>query len=127
VDTCIELDARADGVEAGLAVVGRESAAVALARTDTGCRVLYRQNHGVVPIALLPEPRARFRLRVRDGGACSFSFACGDGGETAVPNLFQAQPGVWIGAKVGLYSLRTPTAPGGHADVDYFRFSPPAH
>jgi hypothetical protein len=38
---------------------------------------------------------------------------------------FQATEGHWIGAKVGIYSL-TPNPQGGagHADFEYFRFSP---
>lgn len=42
----------------------------------------------------------------------------------SAPELFQAENGVWIGAKIGLYCIsRKRTGPNGYVDVDYFRFS----
>ena len=40
-----------------------------------------------------------------------------------IPQTYTARKGVWIGAKVGLYSQkRHQHKPSGHADIDYFRF-----
>jgi len=45
-------------------------------------------------------------------------------GFVRVPERFQAEQGVWIGAKIGLYSItRKRTGHKGFVDVDYFRFS----
>jgi len=45
--------------------------------------------------------------------------------DTPRGTTFQAKPGRWIGAQVGLFALvLEPGAPGGHADIEYFRFSP---
>jgi hypothetical protein len=40
-------------------------------------------------------------------------------------DTFKAQPGMWIGAKVGLFSLASAGATEyGHAEYDWFRFKP---
>jgi hypothetical protein len=55
-------------------------------------------------------------------GRCAFSYST-DGKTFAIlGEPFTAKPGVWIGAKVGLFSIG---AGQGYADYDWFRFSPP--
>jgi hypothetical protein len=62
------------------------------------------------------------QIAVEDGGRCRFSFATVDG-PIPVDGTFQAKKGVWIGAKVGVFSLKRRTdEAAGHADFDYFRF-----
>jgi hypothetical protein len=61
-------------------------------------------------------------VTVTAGGLCRFNFAT-NGNFVEIPRTFAAQKGVWIGAKVGLYSRkRLVTGPSGFADFDYFRF-----
>uniref|UniRef100_A0AAU6WV92 Beta-xylosidase C-terminal Concanavalin A-like domain-containing protein n=1 Tax=Chryseobacterium endophyticum TaxID=1854762 RepID=A0AAU6WV92_9FLAO len=39
-------------------------------------------------------------------------------------DVFQARPGKWIGAKVGVYSISAAKATrGGYADFDWFRIT----
>ncbi|MBS1661021.1 MAG: hypothetical protein JST68_08225 [Bacteroidetes bacterium] len=39
--------------------------------------------------------------------------------------MLTAEPGKWIGAKVGLFCTRSsPTNDSGHAEVDWFRIEP---
>ncbi len=121
VETQVELHAPGAGEEAGLTVVGRESAALAIARTHGGHEIILRTGGNATSLGKLPLPAARLRVVVSDGGRCDFAFATGDGGFTPVPESFPAQPGVWIGAKVGIYATRRASV-GGHADFDYFRF-----
>jgi hypothetical protein len=63
------------------------------------------------------------RAHVSDGGRTDFSFS--DDGETfaALGEAFQAQPGRWVGAKVGLFAQRGSerSRESGYADVDWFR------
>ena len=66
----------------------------------------------------------RFRVRVAEGGLCEFSYAEPGGDFVSAPQTFQAEPGVWIGAKVGIYAIQTVPGSKGHVDFDYFRFSP---
>jgi len=64
----------------------------------------------------------KIRLSVQNGDGCRFSFAIHDDFET-IAQAFPARKGKWIGAKVGLYSLkRLDGTPSGHADFDYFRY-----
>jgi hypothetical protein len=43
----------------------------------------------------------------------------------ALGKVFTAREGVWVGAKVGLFSLATGETPQlGYADIDWLRFEP---
>jgi len=121
VETQVELHAVAGGDEAGLIIAGRESAALAIVRTGTGHEIIQRINGSQTLLRKLTTPSVKLRVEVINGGKCAFAFAADDAEFTTVPETFQAQPGVWIGAKVGIYSTST-TASNGHADFDYFQF-----
>lgn len=120
-ETQVELHAIAAGDEAGLAIVGRESAAIAIVRTAAGHEIIQRINGNQTSLLKLTAPSVRLKVVVAEGGVCAFGFAAGDDSFTTAPETFQAQPGVWIGAKVGIYSASSATS-NGHADFDYFRF-----
>jgi len=67
----------------------------------------------------------RLRVDVADGGLCHFSYALGAAGWNTLPEPFQAQAGVWIGARVGLFAATQQTSAAGHADFKTFQFLPP--
>ncbi len=55
-------------------------------------------------------------------GICQFSFSENGKKYTSIREPFQAKPGKWIGAKVGVYSISSQDAKrGGYADFDWFR------
>lgn len=55
-------------------------------------------------------------------GICQFSFSENGKKYTSIGEPFQAKPGKWIGAKVGIYSMSSQDAKrGGYADFDWFR------
>ena len=55
-------------------------------------------------------------------GICQFSFSENGKKYTSIGEPFQAKPGKWIGAKVGVYSISSQDAKrGGYADFDWFR------
>ena len=111
------------GDEAGLIIMGRAHAAVALHRTDFGTRLIFRSETDV-EFDETSVNTARFRVKVREGGVCTFSVAAKDGIWNAVAGEFQAQPGVWIGAKLGVYCISANKgAGGGFVDFDWFRFT----
>lgn len=57
-------------------------------------------------------------------GLCQFSYSENGKSFIKAGDVFQAKPGKWIGAKVGLYSISTAKAPrGGYADFDWFRIT----
>ncbi len=125
-ETLVEPGPTPHHIEAGLVVAGRASAALALERAGNETRLIFRHNQSCKPIKRLEFEKVRFRVEVADGGLCRFGFAPEHGSFEPVSEVFQAEPGVWIGARVGLYTVCTDMALGGYADFDYFRFAPPA-
>ncbi len=63
------------------------------------------------------------RVKVSARGICRFSYG-GDGvNYSAIEHSFTAKPGRWVGAKLGLFCLRSnSTNDAGFADVDWIRF-----
>jgi beta-xylosidase len=111
------------GEEAGLAVVGKVSAELALEKTAAGPQLVLRIDGQARFSRELPSPTVKLRVAVQDGGVCRFSFASGTEW-VEIPVDFQAQKGVWIGARVGLYAMSHGlAAPASHADFDWFRIT----
>jgi beta-xylosidase len=62
------------------------------------------------------------RVKVSKGGKCTFHFSTNGEQYEMVHDVFQAEVGRWIGAKVGLFCTRdTQTNDSGYADYDWFR------
>jgi beta-xylosidase len=64
-------------------------------------------------------------LRVKVSGAAVCDFSYSEDGKTysRVGEPFNARPGRWIGAKVGVFASRVGrTRENGYADFDWFRF-----
>ena len=122
VETSLELAAGHPGEEAGLVVAGRSQAELGLRQDAQGWRIILRVD-GLEQFSQAVEAAAvRLQLEVRSGGECHFGFEV-NGETVSVPITFQAQKGVWIGAKVGVYCHQSPAAsPAGQADFDWFRF-----
>lgn len=123
VETQVEFSPKQIGEEAGLAVMGRDSAALVIRHSDTGRQFVWRHNAEETVIGDGPDAPLKIRVSVADGGDCTFSYDAGDG-FVAAPESFKAREGVWIGAKVGIFCIgATAGSAAGHADFDYFRFS----
>jgi beta-xylosidase len=122
-ETLLDFSSLQSGEEAGLTVVGQTHAAVAVRRQGAENEVVYRENGKDQVLVRADSNRICLRVSISEGGKCTFRFSEGDCEATSVPIAFQATAGVWIGAKVGLYSLSQSKASGGYADFDYFRFS----
>lgn len=123
VETFMDSSASQTGTEAGLVVMGRAHAALAVQRNEQGRQITLRVNN-IDQFSLdIPVEAVKLRVEVRDGGLCVFSYAIMDE-FIRVPETFQAHEGEWIGAKLGLYSLKIDGRHnGGHIDFDYFRFA----
>jgi len=117
VETVLDVSGAKPGGYAGLVVIGAEHAALGLRRTASGSEIRFGNTDDRV-IANSKSRTLTLRITMNDGGLCDFSFSDRAGDWTTLPEKFQARPGVWIGAKVGLFSVGE-----GHADFDYFRFS----
>ena len=122
VETLLEFTPQSAGEAAGVIIVGESFATLALEKKDAGNQLVLRIN-GVVKFVQDTMPGSvKLRVSVKDDGWCQFSFATADNFVT-LPHIFPAKQGKWIGAKLGLYSLkRIKAAPAGQVDVDYFRF-----
>jgi len=123
VETRLEFAPQTAGEAAGLIVAGESFATLALEKKAARNQLILRIN-GVQKFVQENLPAiVNLRVAVSAGGWCRFSFAT-HGNFAPIPHAFPAQKGVWIGAKVGLFSLKDfSDAPAGHVDVDYFRFS----
>ena len=134
VTTSVVFRPAADGEAAGLAIFGQDYAVLALQTTAAGRRVALRVNLGAsepgaaereVAALAASEGAVQLRVTVDRNARCQFSFSPDGQKFVAVGEPFQAKPGRWVGAKVGLIA----TAPAGakmtgHADFDWFRFGP---
>jgi beta-xylosidase len=121
------------GEKAGLLVMGRDYSYLALVSQADGLRLTKvvcrnadgggeeEEEAGVrvedVPISM--------SIEVDTGAVCQFRYSLDGTRFEQIGKPFQAQAGVWIGAKVGLFS----TASGkpeklGHMDFQWFRVSP---
>jgi hypothetical protein len=124
VETLLQFLPQQNGEEAGLVISGQKPVMLGLSFDGSKNRVVLRAEGGVKTLAETPAGSAvRFRLELQAGGRCSLAFA---EGSTFVPAAqgIPVQKGVWIGAKIGLYSLKLLQASAaGHVDIDYFRFA----
>jgi beta-xylosidase len=64
-----------------------------------------------------------FRIEVKAGAICQFSFSTDGTNFQQLDAKFSARAGRWIGAKVGIFALKTKTTnDSGYAHFDWFRF-----
>jgi len=122
VETSLDFSHAQVGEEAGLIIAGEASAVLALEKTSAGTQLILRTDSAKKIVQTGVPNIIRLLVTVEDGGRCVFSFSFVDG-PIPVDETFQAKKGVWIGAKVGLYSVCRQQNPSpGHADFDFFRF-----
>ena len=131
VETQMDFGQLAIGEKAGLIVMGMDYSILAVERKSNGFRLLKSACHDA-PIggsevieAEIPVTGTSISLQVNVSpeARCDFSFSLGDGNHSSISKSFLARKGVWIGAKLGLFSLRkSGTDTSGHADFDWFRF-----
>lgn len=128
VETQLELPEARGDIEAGLAVMGREYAALAVRRLAHGMRLVLRTSYeprGEVVIEHIGP--LRLRIEVANGGACRFCYRDAEGVFQQLGPEFFARPGTWTGATFGVYcAADDPVRHEGHADFGYVRVGPPA-
>ena len=130
----LTFDARFDGEEVGLVVMGIDYGTLSLKRNNgklevqsTFCKQADKAGkEEIMETKPFDSSTIYLRAQVRAGAVCSFSFSTN--GETFLPigNSFKAREGRWIGAKIGFYALRNGVInDAGSADIDWFRVSLP--
>ncbi|HEV2293424.1 MAG TPA: glycoside hydrolase 43 family protein [Tepidisphaeraceae bacterium] len=106
--------------QAGLIIIGKSHAATALEWTDRSRRLLWIvEDHIAATEPDVPQ-RVRLAVDVAHGGRCTFRFARPGEAWQRIGDAYQATPGHWIGARVGLFCRGNADA---HADFAHFRMN----
>ncbi|HEX9972847.1 MAG TPA: glycoside hydrolase, partial [bacterium] len=116
--------------KSGLIIMGRDYAYLALQKSTQGFSLIQaacsNADDGgedfVVDQIIVNRKRLYLRAKVDNEALCHFFYSF-DGKEFhQIGKPFQAKPGRWIGAKVGLFAVRSDSSQaGGFADFDFFR------
>lgn len=119
------------GKRAGLIVMGTDYAALSIVYEDQKYYIQHSESINaidghqevVLEKELAKSNQVYFRVQVvGPKGECQFSYSENGRKFKNIGKLFYAQPGKWIGAKVGLFTVSTPESKrGGYADFDWFR------
>lgn len=126
----LTFDARFDGEEIGLVVMGMDYGTLSLKRDNSKLevRTLFCKQADKAGKEEITEAKPvvsstiYFRVQVHKGAECSFSYSIDGESFTAIGNSFKAREGRWIGAKLGFFALRNGVInDAGSADIDWFR------
>jgi len=122
-----------EGKAAGLLVMGTDHASLVITNKPDGFYIQLRKaekaekggEEKILSETKLNGNEAYLKVHVSEpNGLCQFSYSENGKSFTKIGDVFQAKPGRWIGAKVGLYSVSTSKSPrGGYADFDWFRIT----
>lgn len=128
-----------EGEKVGLIVMGQSYASLALKSSSSGTTgpaefsLVYSVAKDAVngkkeienTITTIPQPLIYLRVKVQRGAICQFSYSLDGNVYVDTDEVFQAEAGKWIGAKMGLFASRkTQTNDSGFADFDWFRVEP---
>jgi len=123
VETRLQLAAQQCGEEAGLVIAGEKSAMLGIQHDGTKNWLVLRTDDKFEKLSPVSADPMELRVVVRDGGQVFWGFA-NTGEFVSLPQTFLASKGKWIGAKLGLYSIKTnASATAGYADFSHFDFS----
>jgi beta-xylosidase len=128
--TLVELHGETPGATSGLAVLGRDAAFVAVARTADGWDAILSSGADVLGggvervVARRPVRSGRLHLRVTVEPGARLSFATSEDGTSFTPigAALVAREGAWVGSRLALFTapLERPT-PADFTDVEWFR------
>jgi beta-xylosidase len=123
----------AGGERAGLVVMGRDYATLAVRHEAGGWHVVQAlckdADKGgaerVVTSAPLAVPRVALRATVSAGAIVRFGYSLDGQRFDPLGEPFAAREGAWVGARIGVFARRSPgPAQRGAADFDWFRIEP---
>jgi beta-xylosidase len=126
----LTFDARFDGEEVGLLVMGMDYGAVSLVRNNAKLEiksVTCKQadkagKEETTETKPVDSSTVYLRVKVSQGAECICSYSLDGSTFSTIGKSFKAREGRWIGAKVGFYALRNGIInDAGSADIDWFR------
>lgn len=122
-----------EGKVAGLLVMGTDHASIVITNKPDGYYLQLRKalkaekggEEKILNEIKLKSNEVYLKVDVKEpNGICQFSYSENGKKFENIGETFQAKPGKWIGAKVGIYSVSDPkVSRGGYADFDFFRIS----
>ncbi|RYF64752.1 MAG: glycoside hydrolase, partial [Cytophagaceae bacterium] len=123
--------------KAGLIIMGLSYASLSLKSQKDGVSLVYTvckkasdgkaEDETVIAKVASGTP-VYLRVQVTEGAKCQFSYSLDGQTFTRTGDVFQAEVGRWIGAKMGLFCTRTTQInDSGYADFDWFRVEPVAN
>lgn len=125
VTTRVDASGLLPGERSGLVMMGRDYSYVAVLRTSTGFRLVRVTDTEENASTEIRLPSVYIRVSVTDDALCNFSYSLDGKTFALLGHEFKAKPGMWIGAKVGLFALGPKSAQKhGHANYDWFRIAP---
>ena len=128
--TKIEFKPRLEGERTGLIIMGESYAFLSLLKKPDGIyltqNICLQADKGNAEkekiIERLNANITYLKVKVYKNAVCNFSYSEDGINYKEVPESFIAQPGRWIGAKIGIFCTRiTQTNDSGFADFDWFR------
>jgi beta-xylosidase len=130
VTTKISFNPEMVGERSGLVVMGRQWAFLALTKTKDGLQLgmfegTYFQGYDktqLIESVNIEQNVCFLKVHVNDSAVCTFSYSLEGDDYKNIGKEFEAKPGTWIGAKVGLFSVNPNIKnSSGYADFDCFR------
>ena len=122
-----------DGERFGLVLFGTDYAYISIIKKEEGLFVVCAENKQAdknnkeATLNSLPIKGNDFYLRIKmmAHGHYQLAFSGNDGQFTTIAQSFIAKPGRWVGARLGMFCIRTNiTNDAGFADIDWFRVDP---
>jgi beta-xylosidase len=130
VTTKVTFTPRTDDEKTGLVVMGLDYAYLSVKKkadglylSQTVCQDADKQTKEKEGVEVaLKSATFYLRVKVEKTAVCHFSYSADGVNFSPVGEAFNARQGKWIGAKVGLFAVRTgKTRETGYADFDWFR------
>ncbi len=116
--------------KSGLVIMGKEWAFIACTKSSEGFKIgMYKGSYfegedktEKIESHTLEQGTCYLRVQVDNNALCTFSYSYDGIDFKTIGKAFNATPGMWIGAKVGLFSINPNIAESkGYADFDWFR------
>jgi beta-xylosidase len=123
-------NAKIQNEKAGLTVMGMSYAHLSIKNTKDGNYLIYAvckdaargRPEAETVIKKIETAELYLRVKITTGAQCVFSYSADGKNFITINETFTAEPGRWIGAKVGLFCTRTTQInDSGFVDVDWFR------
>ncbi|MEH7386259.1 hypothetical protein V7147_12700 [Bacillus sp. JJ1521] len=111
----------------GLVILGKQHASIAIKQVEEQLGVFYvtgdeEKLQNEVCVGILKADELSIRVEVDEGAICSFSYSEDGVTFTKVDEIFEAIPGKWVGAQIGIYCYNTRHDNSkGYAEFDFFK------